>query len=116
MPSPPKPRPVGDGEEGDAHLAALRVHGSLHVHGYGGGALVEDRELRAVVEKARHLQALAMRRSIDHISEVFQEGNSTYRYPLLLSPGQDVHPVLHGIPAAFPREDIPQLHSVEHRQ
>ena len=46
---------VGHGEKGDAHLAAVAVHGSLDVHAHCRGALVQDGELRPVVEQSRHL-------------------------------------------------------------
>lgn len=38
-----------------AYLSAVLVHLSLDVDGHCAGALVEDRELRLVVEQACHL-------------------------------------------------------------
>ena len=45
-----------NGEEGDADLATVLVHGTFNVNADSRRALVQDRELWFVVEQPRHLR------------------------------------------------------------
>ena len=49
---------VGNGEESDGYFPATRVHDFFHVNADRGRALVQDGELRLVVEQTSHLQTL----------------------------------------------------------
>jgi len=40
---------VRDGEQRDAHLAAVAIHLALHVHGNGAGALIQNEDLRKTI-------------------------------------------------------------------
>jgi len=82
---------VGHGEERDADLATVFVHGALDVDADGRRALVQDGELGLVVEQPRHGDAL------------------------LLAAGEDVHPVGDGVPAAVALLDVRQLDQVQVR-
>ena len=55
---------VGHGEERDADLATVFVHGALDVDADGRRALVQDGELGLVVEQPRHLPQTARNRSV----------------------------------------------------
>ena len=52
----PEGATVRNGEEGDADLATVLVHGTFNVNADSRRAFVQDRELWFVVEQPRHLR------------------------------------------------------------